>query len=77
MQGSIPTHILPQSMIDLTGYEPYQKAPYAGDVEAAKAEMTQSKYDTDKDGICDAPAVQGRPPPQPQLRPVVEPLGRS
>ena len=59
VQGSIPTHILPQSMIDLTDYEPYQKAPYAGDVEAAKAEMAQSKYDTDKDGICDAPECKG------------------
>lgn len=59
VQGSIPTHILPQSMIDLTGYEPYQKAPYAGDVEAAMAEMKQSKYDTDQDGLCDAPECQG------------------
>ena len=46
-------------MIDLTGYEPYQKAPYAGDVEAAMAEMKQSKYDTDQDGLCDAPECKG------------------
>ena len=59
VQGSIPTHVLPQSMIDLTGYEPFQKAPYAGDVEAAKAEMKLSKYDTDKDGLCDAAACKG------------------
>ena len=32
---------------------------FAGDVEAAKAEMKLSKYDTDKDGICDAPACKG------------------
>ncbi len=56
VQGSIPTHSLPQSMLDLGDYEPFQKAPYAGDVEAAKAEMKLSAYDTDKDGLCDAPA---------------------
>ena len=55
----------------LDDYEPYQQAPYAGDVEAAKAEMKQSKYDTDQDGLCDAPAVQGRHQHQPQLRPLV------
>ena len=31
----------------------------AGDVEAAKAEMAQSKYDTDKDGTCDAAPCKG------------------
>ena len=31
----------------------------AGDVEAAKAEMKQSKYDTNQDGICDAGPCKG------------------
>ena len=34
---------------------PYRATGDAGDVAAAKDEMKQSKYDTDKDGICDAP----------------------
>ena len=59
VQGTIPTHVLPQSMLDLTGYEPLQKAPYAGDVAAAKEEMKLSRYDTDKDGLCDAPECKG------------------
>ncbi|MGE0028670.1 MAG: ABC transporter substrate-binding protein [Thermoleophilia bacterium] len=58
VQGTVPTHVLPNSMIDLRGYEPFQKAPYAGDVEAAKAEMKQSKYDTNQDGMCDAAACK-------------------
>ena len=40
-------------------YQPYQKPPFAGDVEAAKAEMRQSKYDTDQDGTCDAAPCKG------------------
>ena len=62
VQGATPTDVLPDSMIpELTNenYTPYQKAPFAGDVEAAKAEMKLSKYDTDKDGLCDAPACKG------------------
>ena len=62
IQGTTPTDVMPDTMIpELTGenYTPYQKAPFAGDVEAAKAEMKLSKYDTDKDGLCDAPACKG------------------
>ena len=62
VQGSTPTDVLPDTMMpELTAenYTPYQKPPFAGDVEAAKAEMKQSKYDTDKDGLCDAPACKG------------------
>ncbi len=62
VQGSTPTDVLPDTMMpSLTSdaYAPFQQAPFAGDVEAAKAEMAQSKYDTDQDGICDAPACQG------------------
>jgi hypothetical protein len=39
-------------------YAPYQAAPYAGDEAAAKEFMKLSKYDTDKDGLCDAPACK-------------------
>ena len=60
--GYPPTDLLPDSLLpELTdeNYTPFQKPPFAGDVEAAKAEMMQSKYDTDKDGLCDAPACKG------------------
>jgi peptide/nickel transport system substrate-binding protein len=61
VQGSVPTHVLPDTMVPelAEGYEPFQKAPYAGDVDAAKEEMKLSAYDTDKDGLCDAPACKG------------------
>jgi ABC-type transport system substrate-binding protein len=39
----------------LVDYDPYPSEGFAGDVDAAKEFMKQSKYDTDKDGICDAP----------------------
>ena len=54
MAGNPPTHINPESLLSIPDYYPYQQPPFAGDVEAAKAEMAQSKYDTDKDGTCDA-----------------------
>ena len=62
IQGTTPTDVMPDTMIpELTNenYTPYQKAPFAGDVAAAKAEMKLSKYDTNKDGLCDAPACKG------------------
>lgn len=63
--GEIATHIMPP---ELTGgtptaeeYDPYNtaEAGFAGDVDAAKEEMKQSKYDTDGDGTCDAPECSG------------------
>jgi peptide/nickel transport system substrate-binding protein len=62
VQGTTPTDVLPDSLLpDLTAenYTPYQQPPFDGDVEAAKAEMAQSRYDTNQDGICDAPACKG------------------
>ena len=53
IKGEIATHIVPDSMYvddELKDYDPY---PH--DLEQAKEHMKQSKYDTDKDGICDAP----------------------
>jgi peptide/nickel transport system substrate-binding protein len=52
--GSTPRHTLPESLLSIPDYFPFQQPPFAGDVEAAKAEMAQSKYDTNKDGTCDA-----------------------
>jgi peptide/nickel transport system substrate-binding protein len=59
--GDIATHVLPPNLApaSLEGYDPYPSPDFTGDVEAAKAEMAQSKYDTDGDGLCDAPECKG------------------
>ena len=61
VQGRISQSTVPLTMLPEVGadFQPFQQAPFAGDVEAAKAEMAQSKYDTDQDGTCDAPACKG------------------
>jgi peptide/nickel transport system substrate-binding protein len=59
--GVVATHIVPNAMFggDLADFDPYPSPDHAGDVEAAKAEMKQSKYDTNQDGLCDAEACKG------------------
>ncbi len=59
--GAIATHIVPDAMLndDIKGYDPYKTPGEAGDVAKAKAEVKQSKYDSNKDGICDASACKG------------------
>jgi peptide/nickel transport system substrate-binding protein len=63
VSGEVATTITPDGVLygQLTNedYQPYQKPPFAGDVEAAKAEMAQSKYDTNQDGTCDAGPCKG------------------
>ena len=79
-QGEIATHIIPDTMLNntLDGYDPYPSENHAGDVEAAKEEMSQSKYDSDGDGVCDAPECDGvlqigaNIPPNTDMLPVVE-----
>jgi len=58
--GDIATHmIIPSLEGDALGdYDPFPSPNHAGDLEAAKAEMANSKYDTDGDGICDAPECE-------------------
>ncbi|MGZ8567609.1 MAG: ABC transporter substrate-binding protein, partial [Actinomycetota bacterium] len=63
VSGLVATHIQPPF---LTGgsptaeeYDPYATTDFAGDVEAAMEEMKQSDYDTDGDGLCDAPECKG------------------
>jgi len=59
--GQIATHIMPPSVLNdqLTqSFDPYNTPGFHGDVAKAQAEMKQSKYDTNKDGICDAPACK-------------------
>jgi len=55
--GEIATHNIPPIVLGdkLTGeYNPYPSEGNRGDEAKAKEEMKQSKYDTDKDGVCDA-----------------------
>jgi hypothetical protein len=59
--GQIATHIMPPTVLgnQLTqSYDPYASGGFHGDVAKAQAEMKQSKYDTNKDGVCDAPACK-------------------
>jgi peptide/nickel transport system substrate-binding protein len=55
--GGIASHIFVNSLQDnnLATYEPYPTPNASGDVERAKEEMALSAYDSDGDGICDAP----------------------
>ena len=55
--GAFAGHIMVDSLENnlLVDYDPYATPNSEGDIEQAKAEMAQSKYDTDQDGVCDAP----------------------
>ncbi len=59
--GQIATHIMPPIVLNdqLTqSYDPYATPGFHGDLAKAQAEMKQSKYDTNKDGLCDAAACK-------------------
>jgi peptide/nickel transport system substrate-binding protein len=57
--GEFASHAIPNSMLPgLKDYVPYGNADGSPDLEAAKAEMAQSKYDTNHDGMCDADACK-------------------
>jgi peptide/nickel transport system substrate-binding protein len=85
--GEIAGHIMVNSLEDniLSTYDPYQTANASGDVAKAKEEMKQSKYDTDQDGVCDAPeckdilTITDREDPYPEqmqlLIQFLEPIG--
>jgi peptide/nickel transport system substrate-binding protein len=59
--GRIAGHIAPDAMLNnlLLDYDPYETAGGRGDVEAAREEMSKSRYDRDHDGICDASVCKG------------------
>jgi peptide/nickel transport system substrate-binding protein len=66
VSGSIATHYTPDALLGglLDDYDYYATPNNAGadspeGLESAKNEMKQSKYDTDGDGICDAPECDG------------------
>jgi peptide/nickel transport system substrate-binding protein len=58
--GSVAGHLVLNSLEDnlLAEYDPYVSAGAAGDVAAARAEMRQSRYDGNRDGICDDPSCR-------------------
>ncbi|MGZ5297321.1 MAG: ABC transporter substrate-binding protein [Actinomycetota bacterium] len=87
--GEFAGHIMVNSLENdlLKTYDPYATPNGAGDIEKAKEEMALSKYDTNKDGVCDAPeckdilAVTDNADPYPKqaalIEPIVEQLGMS
>jgi peptide/nickel transport system substrate-binding protein len=80
IRGEIANHIVPDTMFngDLDDYAPYGTENDAGDVDKAKEEMKQSPYDTNQDGMCDAPECSGvlfvnrNTPPWTDMEPIIE-----
>ena len=87
--GELAGHIMVNSLEGnaLLDYDPYATPNGRGDLEAAKAEIAQSAYDSDGDGVCDDPSCQAiltiidEADPYPDqtalLAQSVEPLGMS
>jgi peptide/nickel transport system substrate-binding protein len=85
--GDIAGHIMVNSLENdiLKDYDPYSTPNAAGDIQKAMDEMKQSKYDTNQDGVCDAPecanilAVTDREDPYPKqaalIAPTMEKIG--
>ncbi len=85
--GEIAGHIMVNSLENnlLQDFDPYATPNSAGDIEAAKEAMAASAYDTDGDGVCDAPecsnilAVTDEADPYPDQAALIqqnmEPLG--
>ena len=85
--GEIAGHIMVDSLENdfLADYDPYETPNSSGDPEKAKEEMALSAYDTDGDGVCDAPecsnilTVTDREDPYPDqmalLKQFLEPIG--
>lgn len=85
--GEIAGHIMVNSLENnlLADYDPYATPNSAGDVTAAQEEIKQSAYDSDGDGVCDAPecsnilAVTDEADPYPDQAALIqqnmEPLG--
>jgi peptide/nickel transport system substrate-binding protein len=79
--GEIAGHIMVNSLQNnlLKDYDPYATPNGAGDIEKAKAEMKLSKYDTNQDGVCDAPecsnilAMTDREDPYPKQAALIAP----
>ncbi len=59
--GQIATHVIPPTMLSGQlgqSYDPYATSGFHGDLAKAQAEMRQSRYDANKDGVCDSPVCR-------------------
>jgi ABC-type transport system substrate-binding protein len=76
--GRIAGHLTPDALLNnlLLDYDPYETPGHRGDLEAARAEMARSRYDRDRDGMCDAAACRGLLAPVPAGEPSDARLGR-
>jgi peptide/nickel transport system substrate-binding protein len=81
LKGAVAEHIVPPLLLgglNAGEFDPYATPDHAGDLELAKAEMKQSKYDTNQDGICDAKVcedvlnVSRQTDPFPDMNPIIE-----
>jgi peptide/nickel transport system substrate-binding protein len=79
--GLVGEHIVPPEVLGALPpgeFDPYASEGHRGDLEKAKAEMRLSKYDTDKDGLCDAAACKNvlhmtrNTPPYTDMAPIEE-----
>jgi peptide/nickel transport system substrate-binding protein len=75
--GRIAGHIAPDALLNnlLVDYDPYETAGGRGDLEAAREEMAKSRYDRDRDGMCDAPPCKGLLAPVRNDEPTIARLG--
>jgi peptide/nickel transport system substrate-binding protein len=79
VRGVIATHLIPPTVLAgfPADYDPYKTPNHAGDLNAAKAEMKQSKYDHNGDGVCDDPVcknvlyVNRTTPPHADMTPTI------
>jgi peptide/nickel transport system substrate-binding protein len=81
LTGELAKHIAPDALLNnkLKSFDPYNVTKHpSGDLASAKAEMKQSKYDKNKDGVCDASAcknlftITGARAPEEAFLPVLE-----
>lgn len=58
--GDLAGHIIVDALLNnqLKDYDPYATPNGQGDINAAKEEMKQSKYDANGDGVCDDPSCK-------------------
>ena len=70
--GAVPqAHAMPDAFENglLTDYDPFATPGSTGSLDAAKAEMVQSRYDSNHDGVCDSDVCQHIHVPVPNGRP--------
>jgi len=80
IHGQIATHILPPTVLPSfpSDYNPYPSPNHGGDLNAAKNEMKQPKYDHNHDGVCDDPVcknvlfINRTTPPHVNMTPTIQ-----